>query len=135
MGGMSVVRATVVALVVGSVGMIGTSVTVAPHAGAADPPVGTVTTFPSPANVPGAIAKGSDGALWVTAPELQVPWQIQRLSTTGVATNYTDPALQYPTAITPGPDGALWFVDSGAQSIWRITRPASCRRLPSPASS
>jgi virginiamycin B lyase len=63
------------------------------------------------------IARGRDGAMWVTN---YLGSSIARVDDTGTVRVFSAPCVRYPTGITAGPDGALWFTDdSGA--IGRIT--------------
>jgi len=124
---------SVAALVVGSVCVTGAFVATAPSASAADPPVSTVTTFPSAAAIPSEIAAGADGALWSLAPGVQGTSKVLRTSTTGVQTSFSDPSLQYPSAITAGSDGALWIADGGTNAIWRITTSGQLSHVADPA--
>ena len=81
-------------------------------------PTGAITTIAS-RKLRGTygIARGRDGAMWVTN---YLGGSIARIDDAGVVSLFTAPCVRYPTGITAGPDGALWFADdSGA--IGRIT--------------
>lgn len=80
---------------------------------------GVVTTYPlpTPADWILDLTPGPDGALWFTAhfvhPDRDTPdlYEIGRITTAGVITEYVMPVYNYPYAITTGPDGALWFTE------------------------
>jgi streptogramin lyase len=115
---------------------------------------GVVTEFPLPAVpptpglIPGtvttpaiaaAIGAGPDGALWFTG----APGEIDRISTTGVVTEFAVPdtpppaglapgtALSALNAITVGPDGALWFTGLPGE-VGRITTAGDVSEFPVP---
>ena len=76
------------------------------------------------------ITSGPDGALWFTnllggTNELSDTFgfggSIDRLSTSGALTTFSDPSISFPEGITTGPDGALWFTNSASNTIGRIT--------------
>ena len=67
---------------------------------------GAITLGPGAVD-PSSITTGPDGALWFTNP-----LGIDRMTTSGAFTHYTDPFTS-PTDITTGPDGALWFTNGG----------------------
>jgi virginiamycin B lyase len=67
----------------------------------------------------GAIAAGSDGALWFA--ETQTTPGIGRLTPDGVLQEFPIlTARSYPNDVSAGPDGNLWFVDYGAQKLGRV---------------
>jgi virginiamycin B lyase len=65
----------------------------------------------------GAIAAGSDGALWYTEvgsafATPAIPSKIGRIALDGTITEFPLPLVYlYPESIAPGPDGALWFAE------------------------
>lgn len=63
------------------------------------------------------IARGPDGAMWVTN---YLGSSIARIDATDAVTTFAAPCVRYPTGITAGRDGALWFTDDSG-SIGRIT--------------
>jgi len=72
---------------------------------------------------PNDITAGPDGALWFTD---SINGSIDRITTDGDVTVFTDANVYYPQEITVGPDGALWFTNDGdgetiPDSIGRIT--------------
>ena len=67
---------------------------------------------------PGAIVAGPDGALWFTDAG---SYTIDRITTDGIVTSYTDPSVDFPDGITVGPDHALWFTNAAGNSIGRLT--------------
>jgi len=67
---------------------------------------GAITLGPGAVN-PSSITTGPDGALWFTSP-----LGIDRMTTSGAFTHYTDPFTS-PTDIITGPDGGLWFTNGG----------------------
>lgn len=71
---------------------------------------GAITLGPGAVD-PSSITTGPDGALWFTNP-----LGIDRMTTSGAFTHYTDPFTS-PTDITTGPDGALWFTNGGGESL------------------
>jgi virginiamycin B lyase len=76
---------------------------------------GVITEYAVPgAGGAGAIAAGSDGALWFTQTD-----SIGRMTTAGVITEYAVPGAGGNSTITAGPDGELWFTEYG--EIGRIT--------------
>jgi hypothetical protein len=64
---------------------------------------------------------GPDGALWVTASDLDANGgRLLRVTTAGAITESKTPSLDSrPWGITVGPDGALWFTEYGAERIAR----------------
>jgi virginiamycin B lyase len=87
---------------------------------------GVFTDYPIPEGVgsgPDEITVGPDGALWFTSNGLEDG--IGRITTSGVITNCTSPALHFPEAITTGPDGAIWFTNYRGHSIGRIPDPSA----------
>jgi streptogramin lyase len=78
---------------------------------------GVVTRYPSVGNTNNGITAGSDGALWFTNNNDV----IERITTAGVVSNYTDPTIREPYAITAGPDGNIWFTNVGNNSIGRVS--------------
>jgi streptogramin lyase len=67
----------------------------------------------------GAIATGSDGALWFA--ETQTTPGIGRLSVDGALEEFPILAARSnPSDVSTGPDGNLWFVDFGAQKVGRV---------------
>jgi virginiamycin B lyase len=87
---------------------------------------GVATSYSDPSiGTPGGITTGPDGALWFTNSG-SPPFtngassysaggnsSIDRITTSGVVTSYTDPSINGPGSITSGPDGALWFTNGG----------------------
>jgi virginiamycin B lyase len=114
-------------------------------------PQGGVTAFSVPVPSSGAIlygiAPGPDGALWYVGVAGSSTPIVGRITTAGVATDYSAAAaaagVQDPFAIVAGPDGALWFTDSnegvssnGHNAIGRITTSGAVIEYPlSPSSS
>jgi streptogramin lyase len=88
-----------------------------------------VTIYPTPDNVPFAITKGPDGALWFTMLNKNgsAPPVIGRIGLNGTISQF--PA-QTPNTfdIATGPDGALWF--TGSDGIRRITTTGSVTFYP-----
>jgi streptogramin lyase len=94
---------------------------------------GHVTEFPVPANTQGlggslnSIVEGSDGAMWFTDENLDVP-RIGRIdASSGSITMFELPTSgvggfpgAQPLQITSGPDGALWFTTFRGGVIGRI---------------
>jgi streptogramin lyase len=76
---------------------------------------GTFSYYSSSIGATTDIARGSDGALWYTMPQID---EIGRISTSGVTTLYSTGAVEYPQSIISGP-GGLWF--AGDKSIGRMT--------------
>ena len=76
---------------------------------------GTFSYYSSSIDATADIARGSDGALWYTMPQVD---EIGRISSSGVTTVYSTGAVEDPVSIITGP-GGLWF--AGDQSIGRIT--------------
>ena len=64
------------------------------------------------------ITSSSDGALWFTNSGND---SIGRITTSGVATDYKGPGINFPDGIASGSDGALWFINRDSASIGRIT--------------
>ena len=107
----------VIALMAAVVGSVAT----ASVAGAAPPPVGTVSNvvpYPDPGiDGPRGITMGPDDAIWVTSGSDT----ISRFTSAGGLTNeYHDPAIVNPGVISSGGDGALWFIN-GNGTLGRIT--------------
>ena len=82
----------------------------------------------------GTITAGPDGAMWYTidGPSLisdsgcHGTFGIGRVTTSGVVTTYTDPAVVLPGDIVAGPDGNLWFgngcpINGEAPSLGKVT--------------
>src|SRR5580658_9885434 len=67
---------------------------------------------------PDAITAGPDGALWFTNWNYS---SVERITTSGVLTNYPDPNAAGPWNIVVGSDGALWFTNVVNNVIARIT--------------
>jgi virginiamycin B lyase len=65
--------------------------------------------------VPGQMAAGPDGNLWVTDDRSM----IDRVTPAGVVTEFPDSAA-FGASITAGPDGALWL-GTGSNTIQRVT--------------
>src|SRR5689334_1783989 len=64
-----------------------------------------VSTYAVPGKpISHAITSGPDGALWFTGA---APDSIDRITTSGVVTQFTDSTISDPWDITSGPDGAL----------------------------
>jgi virginiamycin B lyase len=90
---------------------------------------GVVRYFTDPSIAfPSGITSGPDGALWFTNEGplegnhgFHGPGSIGRIATSGVVSNFSNPAIDNPVGITTGPDGALWFTDIGSDLIGRIT--------------
>jgi streptogramin lyase len=92
--------------------------------------VQTVFNVPFYANVPPnpgmsisphSIVSGADGNLWL-------PWTaggpsnyVERVTTSGVATAFTDSSLNDPVGIAAGPDGNVWVTSQLGQSVSRVT--------------
>jgi virginiamycin B lyase len=95
---------------------------------------GRVRVIPLPGQLPGAIAVGSDGALWYSDLD-----GIGRVTTTGETTMFPLPEL--PGDLATGPDGAMWFSmvhldlrgpadpSHGSSAIGRIDVPANKREF------
>jgi virginiamycin B lyase len=84
---------------------------------------GIITEYPvpTPNSEPGAIAVGSDGALWFTE---HAGCKVGRIDLEGAITEYLVPTPACATmVIAPGPDGALWFTEYYGNKIGRITTP------------
>ncbi len=81
-------------------------------------PAGAVSSFALPSGTPppSGIAAGADGNLWFSAPPA-----IGKITTAGVITIYTDPAVHDVASITAGPDHNMWFAALGSGSLGRIT--------------
>ena len=85
--------------------------------------IGRVTTSGAfsyvndPGVLPGNLVAGPDGALWFAnygqwndgPPPVLEGTSIGRVTTSGVLTTFSDPAIEGPVTLTVGPDGALWF--------------------------
>jgi virginiamycin B lyase len=91
-----------------------------------------------------SVAAGADGALWLTvyasidSPPSANPNVIDRMSATGVVTEYDLPAGEAaPDRIVAGPDGALWFTCAGLPAnqpaIGRITTAGRMTFFPLPS--
>jgi virginiamycin B lyase len=100
--------------------------------------IGRVTTSGQFSAYPGApgqvgqvlgITAGPDGDLWFT--NYSVPGdtgyfpypEIDRITTAGVITAYSDPYVKGAMGITLGPDGAVWFEDHLNDTIGRVDIP------------
>jgi virginiamycin B lyase len=59
----------------------------------------------------GAIATGTDGALWFTEQAAPPAGKIGRLTTSGALTEFSPPS-GYPQGITVGADGTIWFTEN-----------------------
>jgi streptogramin lyase len=106
-----------------SMTLAASAVIAAPSAGAAPPPVGTITNHAPFAITgvegPSSIARGPDGAMWFTN---RLGSSIGRVTDAGAATYFTGPDISQPDKIVAGPDGALWFVNgTGTNWLGRIT--------------
>jgi virginiamycin B lyase len=92
---------------------------------------GAISNYTDPSVLSAAdITTGPDGALWFTdvlggtsnpGNPIGFPGTIDRLSTSGALTTFSDPSISLPEGITTGPDGAMWFTNNGNNSIGRIT--------------
>src|SRR5580700_910434 len=113
-------RVTVILL---SVGLSGASFIVPWLASDADASAPAITNYTEPSfNDAGAIAVGSDGALWYTlGANASFEGDIGRISTAGVFTNYTGDGTGILGGIAAGSDGALWFTNPANNAIGRIT--------------
>jgi len=131
MGWMRWVRVVVVLLVLGSMGGAATLVA-SPPAGAADPPVGSSTLFPTGAPYGAQIVTGADGALWFNVPAGDSASWIGRRGTDGVVTKFVDPAIQNAAALAVGPDAAVWFTDPKSNIVGRITTAGVVSAFPAP---
>lgn len=82
-------------------------------------PSGSVTYLTDRARLRGTygIARGPDGAMWVTN---YLGSSIARIDGAGVVTTFTSPCVRYPMGITAGPDHALWFADDSGE-VGRVT--------------
>jgi streptogramin lyase len=76
------------------------------------------------AHNPGAIAVGSDGALWFGEGN----GSIGRITTSGAISNY-GPAND-PMGIASGSDGALWYTNSLSNTIGRLTTGGAASSYP-----
>lgn len=96
--------------------------------------IGSKGSLSKPANAPGGIAPGPDGALWFTiqgnVSNGNGGWNydssIGRIDTTGSITEYSVPLANAAVgAIAHGPDGALWFTEDSFQNyhIGRLSWP------------
>lgn len=86
------------------------------HAWAASP----VTEYPiyTPESEPTTIVTGPDGNLWFTGNSAN---NIDKITPSGVVTEYHLSGNQQPFGITVGPDGNLWFTNVAGNSIGKIT--------------
>ena len=85
----------------------------------------------APGAGPYALARGSDGALWVT---LVHAGQIARVSgDRSVTLHQLEPADCRPSQITAAADGALWFTRTGDDRVGRITVDGAITSFPVPA--
>jgi virginiamycin B lyase len=83
------------------------------------------------------IAKGPDGAVWLT--EYRRP-AIERIAADGTMTEFpiptpADDPLPTPVGITAGPDGAIWFTEYAGSSVDRMTTDGHITRFPLPTTS
>ena len=72
------------------------------------------------------VTYGSDGDVWIggTVPSGQPgagTVSIQKVTTAGVATQYTLPSSDVIDSMTYGPDGKVWFIDSDHSQVDSIT--------------
>jgi uncharacterized protein (TIGR03437 family) len=74
------------------------------------------------------LAKGPDGAMWVTQ---QNPHSLGRIGPDGTVTDFPTSLLPFgaPFGIASGPDGALWFTEQSA-SIGRLALNGEVRHFP-----
>ena len=77
--------------------------------------------FPGISGGAGAIAVGSDNALWFWQDKLGVPniSVLWRITTSGTTSSYQGPGLGGFQSLTPGPDDALWY--ASGNNIGRVT--------------
>jgi streptogramin lyase len=95
----------------------------------------TFSSFPVPGKFGnlGAIAVGSDGALWFLETTAN---KIGRITTSGSVTELAVPTANSGlAAIVAGPDGALWFTESSGNKIGRVTTAGVFTEYPVPTPS
>lgn len=80
------------------------------------------------------ITSGSDGNLWMAAPNVQKAGQVIKMTPLGEATYYTIPgnAASGPWSITSGPDGNIWFGDPPGTGIGQLTPDGQLTVFPLP---
>jgi len=67
------------------------------------------------------ITSGPDGNLWFTVFGQNRDAAIDRVTPSGVATEFALPGVRGVWGITAGPDGNLWFTETNASKVGRIT--------------
>jgi streptogramin lyase len=77
-----------------------------------------------------AITVGPDHALWVANADYN---EIDRYTTAGAFSSFTNSTVNDPQSITVGPDGNLWFTNEGNNSIGRITPSGTITNYPGQA--
>jgi virginiamycin B lyase len=93
----------------------------------------TFSFFPVPGKFgnPGAIAVGSDGALWFVETTAN---NIGRITSSGSVSEFAVPTANSGLVdIVAGPDGALWFTESSGNKIGRVTTAGVFTEYPVPA--
>lgn len=91
------------------------------------------TDFTPPHTVGSNMVVGSDGALWFgAAPPGAFPiWNLARMTTAGVFTEYPLPAAQATAgSIVAGADGYLWAYDGFRQVFYRASTSGAVTELP-----